>query len=113
MIAAPQGIKVSSILTVESYLNSLNQELKELGKNGAAELVYKASRDGNNSETLWAKCKNHKETITLVKTNLNSVIGFFCPDKWEDTTDLENSNCNLRSKDIMSGKPFLFYFLDD
>jgi len=65
-IALYQAIDGSEIFTVESYLNSLDQELKKLGKTGKADLVYKASRDGNSSKTLWNKCKNHKETITLV-----------------------------------------------
>ncbi len=60
--------------------------MKKLSKNGDAELIYNASRDGENSEALWAKCQNYKETITLIKTDLNSVIGCYCPDRWEDTT---------------------------
>ncbi len=64
----------------------MNQELKKLGKNGEAELLYQASRDELSSETLWAKCQNQKETIALVQTDLNSVIGCYCPDKWEKTT---------------------------
>jgi hypothetical protein len=50
--------------------------------------------------------------ITLIQTNLNSVIGGYNPDQWEDTTGMTcswDSNC----KDITSGSPFLFYFLDD
>jgi len=73
-------------LTIKSYLDSLNKEIKNLGKNGKAELVYKANRDGHNKETLWTKCKNHNETITLIQTDLNSVIGCYCPDQWKDTT---------------------------
>ena len=91
----------------------MNFELKKLGKNRAAELVYKASRDGTSSETLSAKCKNHKETITLVKTNFNSVIGCYCPDKWEDTTGKRDSDGDINCKDIVSGIPFLFYFSDN
>ena len=69
----------------------MNQELKKLGKNGEAELLYQASRDGLSSETLWAKCQNHKETIALVQTDLNSVIGCYCPEKWENTTEMKMS----------------------
>jgi len=65
----------------------LNSEIKKTGKNGEAELLYKASRDGFKSETLWTKCQNQKETIALFLTNLNSVIGCYCPEKWEDTTN--------------------------
>ena len=98
---SPQGILGSSILTVERYLNPLNEELKKLGKNGEATLLYKASRDGHNKETLWTKCHNHKETITLILTDSNSVIGCFCPEKWEDTTGKKNSIGSSGCKDIV------------
>ena len=100
-------------MKIESCLNSLNQKLRNLGKNGKAELIYKASRDGNRPETFWDKCKNHKETITLVQTDLNSVIGSYCPDKWEDTSNKYNSYGDPGCKDIVSGNPFLFYCLDN
>jgi hypothetical protein len=100
-------------LTIESSLNSLNQELRNLGKNGKAELLHKASRDGNRPETFWDKCKNHKETITLVQTDLNSVIEFYCPDKWEDTTKKYDLKRDKGWKNIKSGKPFIFYFLNN
>ncbi len=107
-----QGVRSSSILTNESYLDQLNQELKNLGKYRETELVFKASRDSFNNETFWAKCENHKETITLISTNLNTVIGCYCPDKWENTKG--KKDCVLsNSKMIVSGKPFLFYFMDD
>jgi hypothetical protein len=69
----------------------MNQELKKLGKNGEAELLYHAKRDGLSSKTLWAKCQNHKKTIALVQTDLNSVIGCYCPEKWENTKGMKNS----------------------
>ncbi len=50
-------------------------------------LLYKASRDGFSSEVLWEKCVSHEETIVLVQTDKNSVIGGYCPDQWEDTTE--------------------------
>ena len=41
------------------------------------------------------------------------MIGFYCPEKWENTAGKKNSLGDSDMKDIMSGKPFLFYFLDD
>jgi len=61
---------------------------------------------------LWAKCLSYKETITFVKTDLNSIIGFYCPDRWEDTGSKKDSNLSSSKRDIVSGKPFLFYCLD-
>ncbi len=55
--------------------------------NKEAKIVYKASQHGLSSEVLWQKCMGYKETIVLVKTDKDSVIGGYCPDQWEDTTD--------------------------
>ncbi len=59
------------------------------------------------------KCLGQQETIVLVKTDKNSVIGGYCPEQWEDTTGKKNSEGSLGWKDITSGKPFLFYWVDD
>ena len=75
-------------------------------------LLYKASRDGLSKEILWDKCQNHNETITLVKTDLNTVIGFYCPDKWVDTTGKIDTYGAVNFKGIFGGKPFIFYCLD-
>jgi len=84
-----------------------------MGKKGTPELLYLASRDGLFSEVLWEKCLNQNETITLVQTDLNSVIGGYMPDRWENTTGMTCSGRVGWCKDITSGLPFLFYFLDD
>ena len=47
-----------------------------------------------------------------MKTDLNSIFGFYCPDKWVDTTGKKDMYGCLNFKDIVFGKPFLFYFLD-
>ena len=90
----------------------MDRVIKDMGKKGTPELLYKASRDGFSSEVLWEKCLGQKETIVLVQTNYNSVIGGYCPDQLEDTTGMKCSRCELDCKDIVSGKPFLFYFLE-
>ena len=48
----------------------------------------------------------------LIKTDLNSVIGGYMPDQWEDTTGKKSSEGNPDSKDITSGLPFLFYWVN-
>ena len=62
---------------------------------------------------MWEKCLGQKETIVLVQTDFNSVIGCYCPDQWEDTTGRKCSLGISNSKNIVSRNPFLFYFLDD
>ena len=44
---------------------------------------------------------------------MDSVIGFYCPEKWEDTSTKKNSYGWPDMKDIESGKPFLFYYVDN
>ncbi len=34
------------------------------------------------------------------------------PDQWEDTTGMKDSNGYSNSKDITSGSPFLFYWVN-
>ena len=51
--------------------------------------------------------------MTLVKTTDEKVIGFYCPDKWENTIGMKSSSSNLNYKDIVGGNPFLFYCLDN
>ncbi len=43
-----------------------------------------------------------------MQTDLESIIGFFCKNKWEDTSTMTNSHNELGWKD--ADKPFLFYF---
>ncbi len=80
--------------------------------NKEAKLVYKASQHGFSSQVIWQKCLGYKETIVLVKTDKNSVIGGYMPDQWEDTTDKKSLYGCPGWKEIVSGKPFLFYWVN-
>ncbi len=90
---------------------SLIKEIEKMNKE--AILVYKASQDGFSQEVFWQNCVDYKETIVLVKTDKDSVIGGYCPDQWEDTTGMKRSNDWPGYKDIVSRKPFLFYWIND
>ena len=48
----------------------------------------------------------------LVQTDKNSMIGGYMPDQWEDTTGKKTQGVSGR-KDITSGSPFLFYWVND
>jgi hypothetical protein len=50
-------------LKIQGYLDPLNQELKQLNKNEEAELLYQASRDWLNPETLWETSKTTKRLL--------------------------------------------------
>ena len=58
----------------------MDKLIKEMGKE--EELIYRASRDGFSEQIFREKCLNKKETLLLVQTDLNSVIGGYCPDQW-------------------------------
>ena len=106
----PTGIYESLLLKIDAEKESLDKEIKKMNKE--AKLVYKASQHGLSLEVIWQKCLGYKETIVLVKTDKNSVIGGYCPDQWEDTTDKKTSYGSSGWKDIVSGKPFLFYWVN-
>ncbi len=48
-----------------------------------------------------------------MQTEQDSIIGGYCPDQWEDTTGKKDSLGNSDFKDITSGSPFLFYWVND
>jgi len=50
---APEGIYGSQLIKTYGQKQSLDVEIKKLGKKGTPELLYKASRDGLNSSVLW------------------------------------------------------------
>jgi hypothetical protein len=105
------GICESLLLKIEAHKESLDEEIQKMGKK--ASLRYKASQDGFNQQFFWEKCLGQKETILLVQTDKNSVIGSYFPDQWEDTTGMKDSYGNSDYKDITSGSPFLFYWVND
>ena len=47
-----------------------------------------------------------------MQTDQNSVIGGYNPDQWEDTTGKICSEGWSDYKDILSGSPFLFYWVN-
>ncbi len=48
-----------------------------------------------------------------MQTDHNSVIGGYMPEQWEDTENMKSSSIYIDTKDITSGKPFLFYWVND
>ena len=49
---------------------------------------------------LWEACHAFEETILIVKTNFDKIIGAYTPDKWEDTIDM------LGGEKVKNGKTF-------
>ncbi len=76
----------------------MDEEIKKMGKK--ASLRYKASKDGFSLKVLWEKCLGQEETIVLVQTDQNSVIGGYCPDQWENTWGKKGPNGQSNEKKI-------------
>ncbi len=51
--------------------------------------------------------------MTIVKTNHNTIIGVYCPNKIEDTTEMINQDDDDNGKSTVGLKPFFFYFQDN
>ena len=83
--------------------------MQETNKTSAIKL-FSGSQNGYTSKALHDTCQNYDETLTLIHTNYDTIIGFYCPDKFELTTGKKNSFGWPDFKDIENGKPFLFYF---
>ncbi len=74
----PTGIYESLLLKNEAYKTSMDEEVKKMGRQ--ASLRYKGTRDGFSQKVFLEKCLGQKETIVLVQTDKNSVIGGYMPD---------------------------------
>ena len=53
--------------------------------------IFSSTKDNFSTEKLWASCMDYNETVTLIKTDLNTIIGVYNPDRWEDTWGEESS----------------------
>ena len=51
--------------------------------------------------------------MTIVKTNHNTIIGVYCPNKIEDTTEMISQDGEGAYKSTVGLKPFFFYFQDN
>ena len=62
--------------------------------------LYNTGVDGWDPMVLWEKCQDYEETVLLVSTNFDKIIGAYTPDKWEDTIDM------LGGEKVKNGKTF-------
>ena len=102
-------IRDSTIISDIHSVKQINELLSNMNIRETS-LLYKMDEDELNSAVLWDNCKNHNQTITFLKTDVNSIIGFYCPDKFEETKFKKDSEGYPGWKDIVNGKPFIFYF---
>ena len=77
-------IRDSTIISDNDSIKQINELLSSMNIRETS-LLYKMSEDELNSAVLWDNCKNYNQTITFLKTDIDSIIGFYCPDKFEET----------------------------
>ncbi len=59
--------------------------LAEMTKSTKRILLYRATRDGFTGEAFHSKCDGKKNTITIIKNNLNYVFGGFASSFWHSS----------------------------
>ena len=53
-------------------------------KSSKSTLLYRASRDGFTCQAFHAKCDGQKNTLTIIKNNLNYVFGGYASSAWDN-----------------------------
>ena len=69
-------------------------------------LLYKASRDGDSSDTFHEKCDYNQNTITLILTTDGWKFGGYTDSTWLDTSLDDEMNCNEDCK--FTSNSFIF-----
>ena len=58
--------------------------LTSVGNISEINLIYRATRDGDDSDTFFEKCSNKGPTISLIKSGNDRVFGGFTKAEWTD-----------------------------
>jgi hypothetical protein len=48
-------------------------------------MLYSTKINGWNQPLFWEKCKNHKYTVVVIRTNYDKIIGGYMTDTWKKT----------------------------
>ena len=64
------------------FLEKIFQEENETKKKFTPNLIYRATRDGDNGLLFHKKCDNIKDTLTLVKTKTGNIFGGYTSETW-------------------------------
>ena len=82
---------------MNDYMKSVLQNIKGYKK------IYTSTTDGFNLNTFHEKCKNHKHTIIISKSNFGKILGGYLPMQWK----------NNGGTQITGGESFVFFYDDD
>ena len=71
-----------SLILTDHEIMSLVQKMTRLSD---GILLYRATRDGFKSQAFHSKCDGKKNTITIIKNNLNNVFGCYASSAWNSS----------------------------
>lgn len=97
----------SYIINKKQYIDFLNNRLLQdkdvpKGKNVIYKLLYRSSKNGENSKTFHDLCDNYPQTLTVIKTTKGNIFGGYTEQTWKDT------DINKRGLLKNDNKAFLF-----
>ena len=87
------NLEDSKIICKEDFilvLEGINRNLKKIIKN--VNLLYRASRDGDNANVFHSKCDGKQNTVTFVKTKNGRKFGGFAHSAWNKTNSWISDN---------------------
>lgn len=71
-------------------------------------LLYRATRDGFESENFHLKCDGVMNTLTVIKTTSDNIFGAFVEKKWDSTSGgLDDAKAFIFSLKNQDGKSFI------
>lgn len=113
-------LKKSKIIT-ESYINDfefVKKRIKLLNKDKKLHfhMLYSAKINGDKSQKFHESCDNHKNTLIIIKTNLNMIFGGFAGKTWNSLElgrkrDFKSFIFSLQNQKIYNPKPDSKYHL--
>ena len=99
----------SFLLYKKEDIDFLNNRLLQdkdipIGKNVKYKLLYRCSKDGQNSKDFHKLCDNYPQTLTVIKTVKGKIFGGYTEQTWKD----ENNNKEKSGTLKKDNKAFLF-----
>lgn len=99
MINPENAFRDSKIVNKNEDKNNLIKWLSSVGKISSIKLIYRATDNGDDSDSFFEKCRNMGPTISLIKSGNGRIFGGFSKAEWTD------KNGKIKIKD---DKAFLF-----
>ena len=110
----------SYIINKKEYIDFLNNRLLQdkdvpKGKNVIYKLLYRSSKNGENSKTFHDLCDNYPQTLTVIKTTKGNIFGGYTEQTWKDTDINKRGVLKKDNKAFVfsiNKKKFIIYILN-